>query len=713
MALFDSGMNVLLIMLGFGMLIFVHELGHFLAAKWAGIRTEGFSIGFGPPICTWRKGIGFRMGSTAPAVLERTGQQATQLRDDELASHGIGETEYALRWLPLGGFVKMLGQDDVDPSATSTSPRSFNRTPIGRRMIVISAGVVMNLLFAAVLFIIAFTAGVRFEAPVIGQVSPGSPAATAVASNGADLQVQQIGFKSGDRILAIDDVAVTTFGDVQIATAMGRPDQQLHITVERSNVDEPLQFNITPVKNEVSGLLGIGVAPAFSMRLADDDEIRWYVESNLRQSGLAAEGLKPGMTMETLAGVKMLNWEAYQSASADSNGTPLMSTWSDVDTEGTVSGEVDIALSPDPQWQMMYEVGASPALARPQPGVLGLAPLVEVRSLTDTSPNVGILAPGDVILRIGNQQAPRMLTFRETIPLHGAGEIPMSILRDGKRIEVKGRIADTGILDPRPMMGIDPIEAWGLPRIAQPMMQMEVASEDGASMEIVDTPVSNVGLLGGSRVTGIDGVAIDSWEGIWRGVHAAAAAKQSAISLDIESPTPGQEPRTVSVPLDAFWSGQVANLGWNASLHYTNFDPLYVVRHSDGNPIRAVSMGLQETAKLVVLTYLTIDRLFRGTVGVEQLHGPVGIVHLGSKVADRGFTYLLFFLGLISVNLAVINFLPLPIVDGGLFLYLIYEKFKGRPPSVGFQNGAALVGLMLIATAFVVTFYNDILRLVG
>ncbi|MDG2292815.1 MAG: site-2 protease family protein, partial [Phycisphaerales bacterium] len=73
MELFDSGMNVLLIMLGFGLLIFVHELGHFLAAKWAGIRTEGFSIGFGPPICTWRKGIGFRMGSTAQAVLERTG----------------------------------------------------------------------------------------------------------------------------------------------------------------------------------------------------------------------------------------------------------------------------------------------------------------------------------------------------------------------------------------------------------------------------------------------------------------------------------------------------------------------------------------------------------------------------------------------------------------------------------------------------------------
>ena len=139
MQLFDSGLNVLLIMIGFGLLIFVHELGHFLAAKWSGIRTEGFSIGFGPPICSWRKGVGLRVGSTEPDVVKRTGKRATELTDEELAGHGLGETEYALRWLPLGGFVKMLGQDDVDPSATSTSPRSFNRSPISRRMVVISA----------------------------------------------------------------------------------------------------------------------------------------------------------------------------------------------------------------------------------------------------------------------------------------------------------------------------------------------------------------------------------------------------------------------------------------------------------------------------------------------------------------------------------------------------------------------------------------------
>ena len=114
---------------------------------------------------------------------------------------------------------------------------------------------------------------------------------------------------------------------------------------------------------------------------------------------------------------------------------------------------------------------------------------------------------------------------------------------------------------------------------------------------------------------------------------------------------------------------------------------------------------------MVVTVYLTIDRLFRGSVGVEQLRGPVGIIDLGAKILPKGLMVFIFFLGMISVNLAVLNFLPLPIVDGGLFLFLIYEKLKGRAPSVQFQNIATGVGLVLIGTVFIVTFYNDIMRL--
>ena len=124
-------------------------------------------------------------------------------------------------------------------------------------------------------------------------------------------------------------------------------------------------------------------------------------------------------------------------------------------------------------------------------------------------------------------------------------------------------------------------------------------------------------------------------------------------------------------------------------------------------------MGLHETKKMVLMTYLTLDRLFRGTVGVSQLRGPVGIVHIGTRIADRGMTYLVFFLAMISVNLAVINFLPIPIADGGLMVFLIYERLRGRPPSPSFQNGAMLAGLVLVGLLFAVTFYNDMLRLIS
>ena len=79
------------------------------------------------------------------------------------------------------------------------------------------------------------------------------------------------------------------------------------------------------------------------------------------------------------------------------------------------------------------------------------------------------------------------------------------------------------------------------------------------------------------------------------------------------------------------------------------------------------------THYVVMMTYVTFLRLFQGTVPVDQLHGPVGITHIGSQVAEQGFIYLIFFLGLISANLAVINFLPLPIVDGGHMVFLAIE----------------------------------------
>ncbi|MBM43996.1 MAG: hypothetical protein CMJ36_03150 [Phycisphaerae bacterium] len=713
MSLFSSGFNMLLIILGFGLLIFVHELGHFLAAKWAGIRTLGFSIGFGPPICSWRKGIGFRAGSTYEAVRERTGKHPGELTDEELAGYGLGETEYSLRWLPLGGFVKMLGQDDVDPSASSAHPRSFNMQSIGARMVVISAGGVMNLLLAAVLFVVAFSAGVRFEAPIIGIVAPGTPAATTVPLEADSRGIEAIGLQPGDRILSIDGEPTNTFGDVLIATAMGRPDIDLRIVVEREGVDAPINFEMAPVKSEVSGLLGIGVMPASSTRLIDDPEAIEFITAELDRLGLSRQGVKPGMTLASVDGRPLSNWESFETISRNSDGRTLETSWVMEPATGT-DARVSAELEPLPEWEQLRYVGASPSMSVGyEQGLLGLVPLVQIGALTEGSPNEGILEPGDVVLRIGRHQAPRMRTFRDAIPAHGAGLLDMSVLREGKRVDVQVRIMESGILDPRPVVGVNPVYAWDVPRIARPMVAIETTDPKTQEAGETPTPLAGRDVMGGSILLAVDGHSIEEWTDLWEGLHAAAVAGRDSISIELKAPTPGGEVQVVELPLDAGSRSRLLELGWSPPIPLYYFEPLYVVRSAGGNPLNAISMGLQETTKLVVLTYLTIDRLFRGTVGVEQLHGPLGIVHLGTKVADRGFTYLLFFLGLISVNLAVINFLPLPIVDGGLFLYLVYEKIKGRPPSVGFQNGAAIAGLLLIATAFVVTFYNDIARIIG
>jgi regulator of sigma E protease len=208
----------------------------------------------------------------------------------------------------------------------------------------------------------------------------------------------------------------------------------------------------------------------------------------------------------------------------------------------------------------------------------------------------------------------------------------------------------------------------------------------------------------------------------WASMRAAflAATRDAAdrgeawpVELVLEAPTAGRDRIEASMALSPADVRALHALGWASPVPAEVFSPLMTTLTAHGNPLRAVAMGFRQTKTLVIMTYLTLDRLARGTVGVDQLRGPVGIVHLGMRVADRGAMYLVFFLAMISVNLAVLNFLPLPIVDGGLFLYLVYEKLTGKAPSVAFQNAATTVGLVLLGTIFLLTFYNDVARLVG
>jgi regulator of sigma E protease len=131
---------------------------------------------------------------------------------------------------------------------------------------------------------------------------------------------------------------------------------------------------------------------------------------------------------------------------------------------------------------------------------------------------------------------------------------------------------------------------------------------------------------------------------------------------------------------------------------------------ADG-PAQSFVMACKKSVSFIVQTYVTIKKLLARDVRPEAMSGPVGIATMAYKAVERSFIAFLYLLAFISANLAVINFLPIPVVDGGVFLLLLVEKIKGAPLSIRVQEVISYAGLILIAAVFLYLTYNDILRL--
>jgi regulator of sigma E protease len=173
---------VLGVVIGVGLLIFIHELGHFLAAKWAGVKVEVFSLGFGKRL------VGFERGGT----------------------------DYRISMLPWAATCACSARPTTTRGqAPTTDEGDFRNKSPGKRFVILVGGVVMNLLLAAVGFVLAFGLGIEFTAPEVGAIDPGSPAAK------ADL-------RPGDQVLAIDDDEVLGFQDLQTLVALASGDITPH-----------------------------------------------------------------------------------------------------------------------------------------------------------------------------------------------------------------------------------------------------------------------------------------------------------------------------------------------------------------------------------------------------------------------------------------------------------------------------------------------------
>jgi regulator of sigma E protease len=612
---FDSIFNMILIVLGFGFLIGIHELGHFVAAKWAGIRANAFAIGMGPQIFSYRKGVGFCYKSTSGKVIASFGKDANDMTDDELKENDLSETEYSLRLLPVGGFVSMLGQEDGNPDAVSKEPRSYNQCPIGKRMVVVSAGVVMNILLACFLFVVCFQVGVNFEAPILGLVAPGSPAATTSANGFDDLPLQP-----GDTVLTVNGAPAKTFTDIGIASAMAKPGVPVILEVKRDRQDSLLTYSIMPASVTQKGLLELGLYPASSTLLRPGQAGKDVIDALHAEQSFRT--LEVGMRLMTVNGNAVDVWSEYDSYVQASNGKSLETLWSG---DGK-SISVDVPVRPDLSIIRMADIAAS-APQNYERGLLGLCPLTKIGSVLSSSANNGVLLPEDVLLKVASLEAPRMGQLRNFLSTFSDGDINFLVLRDGNEVQLSGTITNG-------LLGVMLVQALEVPRVSQPILTQLIGDE------IVQTPIAASQILAGSKILGVDGTPVHNWLEF----RSALIASGKSIKFTLASPFKSARIQTVALELSTADENVLTHLTWSSPLPMQMFDPIYVLRSSGGNPFTALKMGFDETISMVEMTYITLDRLFRRSVGVDQLRGPIGIVHVGSKIADRGYSYLFFFL---------------------------------------------------------------------
>lgn len=217
-------MSILFAIIALGVLIFIHELGHFLFAKLFGVGVEKFSLGFGPKIYGKK----------------------------------VGETEYLISALPLGGYVKMVGEGEDVELTEEDKQRSFSEKPVLQRIVVVAAGPVFNLLFAYLVFIVIFMIGVPAVTTKIGEVVAGKPAARA-------------GIQAGDRITAVNGKPVDRWEDFAQIIAQGKL-APMEIDVQRGQ--SALKFTMVPESRTAKNLLGDTVTqPIIGVVAAGDSVI--------------------------------------------------------------------------------------------------------------------------------------------------------------------------------------------------------------------------------------------------------------------------------------------------------------------------------------------------------------------------------------------------------------------------------------------------------
>ncbi len=218
-----------------------------------------------------------------------------------------------------------------------------------------------------------------------------------------------------------------------------------------------------------------------------------------------------------------------------------------------------------------------------------------------------------------------------------------------------------------------------------------------------DSAAEAGGMLPGDKVIAIENEQISDWEEVRETVQGSGGkplyflVQRDGQEVELNITPRSKESEDVFGDAQAVWLVGITPKGDQITKRY--------------NPVKAIYMGTENTIKLTYLTVKGIFKMIMGKISSESLGGPILIAQIAGEQAERGFSNVILFVAMLSINLGVLNLFPIPVLDGGHLLIFSIEGIIGRPISLKIREIAQQVGLFLIISLMVFAFYNDIMRI--